>query len=1228
MSGGNYRRNYNNGYGPSRNYGYRPYRNQNQITQGGRSASDVTALIADAINEIEKKKEADKEKQEMKDFMKEMQQTISGAMKRHASGPPEPTEPKPSQKKPKTSSSKECGRKDNASDTDDLENDGPDLIANWEAEEATAAMVQQAAKLVLPLSLLISLKNCDSDQEVSDLVKEKYKAGGKYRKSSLLTVQRTANSKEKGLKKLYEFINSVSVQYWKMVPQYERSPEIPFPFPTPLSKAERISLEITVNSLAKTLATEQPLSWPRSGLQDWTRNYCQFCMVKNLLYSAQPQHSHLQAIFAQIVPSSSRQSWTANESWYIPNTIYLCYNYKTGSFYIGETKLTLFRRICAHLTSLQTPFAREVWKTPCDFIWIPILHCTLVIGRGKSETEKLTFRKRTEYLLIRSLTPNLNGNTFSFQKTPFKAVAQRAILSRISGQTPAFLKSWRILTYIIKVDGGKPFESFSLEKVLQTLPSGSIVSISHGQPGHDITDFKKLSTSFKGSVSLDFGRRLSPPFLNSRLAQIPTTFLLNNPSAVSVQTLSTGKPSLEELAVTLFAAQGVRNFTLIKTATYLLGKNYGVRIFKAYTLRIPENLRATNAQVLAMAKAILDEANMPSSLKTILCNRLKVIRSNNRTVGEILFNYRQHDTKWTKGTRTCICGNPVEHSRYLMVNAKSHIIRNVGKMGANFVPPTGERTISSRLRTACKEFLDALVNTSPLILQTLMKGKVMLTKADDMVSDILALGTRRPVPNECQLELVRGTKQLLKGWIISPTDKNLKVMLVECPAGREEAIIKSYLNAKHYKVFTHATSKAYTAHINMVTDKFQRFCHSDAITKIGMPRRSNTLPYNYVLAKYKDISRYRPVTSYFKHLLKNIFRKTGGCITFLLNRWQGHHFNLDQIKDVKNFLDSIGKWKRTMTKLGYTVYASQYDVKEMFTNIPQKEIITALTTVIGDSPGDGVWIPHDGNPSLASFTKTAAASLYISYRAIINIVKFDVDNAYSTLGGRIVLKQEVGIPIGGVMSASLARLVVSTMEHKILQAQPILQLLIKGGRYTDDSRIYAASYSKKGGEILIEDFMKATYTGGLTVEEDIQPEDYFVWVGIRGNESGYRPNNKNHNQVLLAEEQKFKRFQHATSDVPKAQKCASCIGALISIADYSSDASQIRMAVACVVAEFWGLGYSRQFFLNCISKAKSSREILHTVIPDTEQVIDDIIFSLDQTHGRTQMTSCDEAAIT
>src|SRR6185437_1225272 len=111
--------------------------------------------------------------------------------------------------------------------------------------------------------------------------------------------------------------------------------------------------------------------------------------------------------------------------------------------------------------------------------------------------------------------------------------------------------------------------------------------------------------------------------------------------------------------------------------------------------------------------------------------------------------------------------------------------------------------------------------------------------------------------------------------------------------------------------------------------------------------RNGTIPYVYIIPKFKDLSKFRPLVSYFNHPLRNLFAIAGSAMTFMITQIpsQYRHFNLINPQLIQNFInDTNNKFKLINTK---KIFPFMVDIKNMYTALKHKNILMAIYWLIG-----------------------------------------------------------------------------------------------------------------------------------------------------------------------------------------------------------------------------------------------------------------------------------------
>jgi hypothetical protein len=266
----------------------------------------------------------------------------------------------------------------------------------------------------------------------------------------------------------------------------------------------------------------------------------------------------------------------------------MVFDIRDGQFYIGESGLTLDKRMQSHISAQSTPFGR-LFKQHIEFMLaVPVVFINK-ISKPTDDYEHIKhLRKKVEFILIKCLNPSLNSTSvfvFKSKSKSFSRSSKSKILSRLVNQAPKkLLKLWKIKQYNITVtngDGSKiKLLGFALDKLLKTIPTGTVVTISVLNDGYDVSDYESLKKWFGRSKVFPAKPDQRNIFLRSRLIFEPITVLLNNPLCMD-PTKMLSKPDLlfEDLLELQSVCEKLHNISALSKTKQLLNKKYGAKIF-------------------------------------------------------------------------------------------------------------------------------------------------------------------------------------------------------------------------------------------------------------------------------------------------------------------------------------------------------------------------------------------------------------------------------------------------------------------------------------------------------------------------------------------------------------------------------------------------------------------------------------------------------------------------
>jgi hypothetical protein len=146
---------------------------------------------------------------------------------------------------------------------------------------------------------------------------------------------------------------------------------------------------------------------------------------------------------------------------------------------------------------------------------------------------------------------------------------------------------------------------------------------------------------------------------------------------------------------------------------------------------------------------------------------------------------------------------------------------------------------------------------------------------------------------------------------------------------------------------------------------------------------------------------------------------------------------------------------------------------------------------------------------------------------IEDIALFELENTYFRVGSSYMLKQDIGLSMGGFQSPPLAMIVASMAEYRWLNSLGADAKFICGARYMDDGILFFEqnSLGKHFWNIYIS-LMKSCYPEGLELEitgfgsySQILESEIIIHNGVK-----MLHYNKNSDSVRMLKKQKFKKF--------------------------------------------------------------------------------------------------------
>jgi hypothetical protein len=270
------------------------------------------------------------------------------------------------------------------------------------------------------------------------------------------------------------------------------------------------------------------------------------------------------------------------------------------------------------------------------------------------------------------------------------------------------------------------------------------------------------------------------------------------------------------------------------------------------------------------------------------------------------------------------------------------------------------------------------------------------------------------------LENAVSVKQQMSGFIFLGLDKNYGKTAIVCPVKMHQILKKTFLDDK-----IRYTSTALSDHITEeeIVNGWKKAYDGHKWHSVAPLCTYGSVPYSYVIPKFKDLSRNRPIISYRTHPLRKVFKVALRALVFLVKSISVKTFTLHRTQDLLSRLKDIecdlgDNYEQNTEFLEFSV-----DVKEMFTQLPHKEIRLATKFVIDVTKkltrSNYVRVPKFRKECAFGKSSNKNDVLQISTDQIFELVCYDVRSAIFRVGKHI-MKQSNGAPIGGVLSTAEA----------------------------------------------------------------------------------------------------------------------------------------------------------------------------------------------------------------
>jgi len=600
---------------------------------------------------------------------------------------------------------------------------------------------------------------------------------------------------------------------------------------------------------------------------------------------------------------------------------------------------------------------------------------------------------------------------------------------------------------------------------------------------------------------------------------------------------------------------------------YVLRKRLGFVPTKNIVIKIPFAFAYSKQKIKQLFLTRLP-TYVSNLKKYILKINIKVVFIRRKNIADLLLNYIAFakNIKTKDKNITCKCKQCIPQQ--LIIRA------NDGKcVNSKFIPQPD-------IKLSKWEIINAINNT-------LYKNRVygFIRSLNECPDEILQDIQKHSVKSSNILQQIKILKIEHKHKVCTIMDKNNGAMYSFCPI---------FVKQKTIDLFECKNDNSNYCVINEIEDDIKKLweieykkCNID----FGKIRLKGSIPYAYAIPKFKDFDRFRPIISYANHPLKNVYNIVSRGLMFLLEQFAPKSvlFKIkDLLKNIKVFLESVQD--------NVDFYMLTFDIKNMYTNLPQKQISTAIMNLfqLAKHVKRTKWITiNKRGVRGVRWGKYVdrVSTVQIQYFELLKLVELDINNCYFKLGDQI-MKQIIGIPMGGPTSPPCSIILCAMAEINWQKQLKHLHIFNNTffTRYVDDGLIITMNgvkYSAKQNAHLLLQILKKLYPDTLTllIESEGNEVDFLeMKLKIINKQILTYHKNKNYEHIRQGEGQKFLNLIHFQSFTPIQQKIGVVMGSMLRVTNLANTYTQKMLDALQLFWEFVFLGYNKKTLLKAIYK--------------------------------------------
>ena len=563
-------------------------------------------------------------------------------------------------------------------------------------------------------------------------------------------------------------------------------------------------------------------------------------------------------------------------------------------------------------------------------------------------------------------------------------------------------------------------------------------------------------------------------------------------------------------------------------------------------IKVPYNDYLSKSHVRLACQSTIASINASKEFKQLLYSHVKVVETKNKSIADMLHNH----IKIAKQPERSTCMNHCDKVMSFEDFAHHDKMKKVLKQNSKNIPFQTRHHLEHQMQSQLHVVATQL---STFVKQPLQTAQLVFKAQRQKTNTTLSMEQVMEVKNSC------------KDLVMGPFDKNSGKTWIACQCVYAKFMHQHFIDNTNYK----RTCPDFAE----LTRLYNRISRST--TNI----RTIKLPYAYVLIKHKDWNKARPIVSYFHHPLRTTYKRAAKALNFIIKTTSMDSFNLNNMSDLKQHVHNANQ--HLSASHDNVAKLVSFDVKEMYTALQHQSIIKAVQwyfdrlnrlhrqctiTINKKTNVCRYGTPYDHETTM-SFT----------LQQLFDVIQCDLNSCYLTVYQSIIMKQEVGIPMGSYLAPCMAIMTCNYYEH-VFAHHNHPSFTFRGIRYIDDLLCIMIHKPHQHNEVLdfIENLKHNCYDRNLVLEQ--QPHNDGIEyleskIQIDNHNIHIEPLRKNWQSVIEHGRQTHYSMQHWSSYSSRSTKIGVVIGTLVRMETYSNSIATLFLAILKLHTELQLLKY-------------------------------------------------------